>query len=123
LHERNLCNRWNLRTKSYDRVTAAGVSEARGGPLIITYIVLLLAMLVFTLWASRWGLHRLVQRTAWSLWVSAPLAIVGAVAVGTAVLTIGFFGLVLLGVSYTAVELRTGVLAGAETPVLNQSEV
>jgi hypothetical protein len=27
------------------------------------------------------------------------------------------------GDTYTAVELRTGVLAGAETPVLNQSEV
>jgi hypothetical protein len=26
-------------------------------------------------------------------------------------------------VNYTAVELRTGVFAGEETPVLNQSEV
>jgi EamA domain-containing membrane protein RarD len=80
-------------------VALNGVSEARGGPLVITYLVLLLALLVFVLWASRWSLQRLAKRTAWSLWVSAPLAIVATVALATAILAIGFFGLVLLGVS------------------------
>lgn len=80
-------------------VALNGVSETRGAPLIITYLVLLLAVLVFTLWASRWSLHRLARRTTWSLWLSAPLAIVGTVALATAILAIGFFGFVMLGVS------------------------
>ncbi|RIK30958.1 MAG: hypothetical protein DCC55_37020 [Chloroflexi bacterium] len=80
-------------------VALNGVSEARGGPLVITYLVLLLATIVFALWASRWSFQRLTLRTTWSLWVRAPIAIIATVALATAILVTGFFVLVLLGVS------------------------
>lgn len=79
-------------------VALNGVSEARGGPLIIVYLILFVATLIFASWASRQGLQRLTLRTNWSPWVSAPVAILATVALATAILTVGFFVLVLIGV-------------------------
>lgn len=80
-------------------VALNGVSEARGGPLVITYLILLLATTVLTTWVSRWSLQKLTLRTTWSPWVRAPMAIVVAVALGTTILVISFLALVLIGVS------------------------
>ncbi|HMN30386.1 MAG TPA: hypothetical protein PKE45_19705 [Caldilineaceae bacterium] len=76
-----------------------GVSEARGGPLIVIYLVLLLVVTLFTLWASRWSLQRLSLRTNWPLWLRVPIALLAPVAVATVILFTALFALVMVGVS------------------------
>ncbi|MBX2999052.1 MAG: hypothetical protein KF893_11130 [Caldilineaceae bacterium] len=76
-----------------------GVSEAKATPLLIAYLVLLLAVLGFTGWASRWSFQTLTWRTRWSSWVRGPLAVVAVLFLATLLLGIGLFVLVMLNVA------------------------
>ncbi len=72
-----------------------GVSEARAMPFIVAYFVLLIAICGFPFWAGRKIFHKLTQRADRSLWISILLTVLS----GTALLAVGFLGLVLWGTS------------------------
>jgi hypothetical protein len=76
-----------------------GVSEVRATPLIIAYLVLLLAVLGIAGWASRRSFQTLTLRTCWSVWVQVPLAVAAVSFLSTVILGIGLTVLVMLGVS------------------------
>ena len=79
-------------------VALNGASEARGGALLIAYLLLLLADLAFAVWASRWSMQKLSLRTRWPLWVQTSIAVVATLFVATAALSIGFLVIIAVGV-------------------------
>jgi hypothetical protein len=80
-------------------VALNGVSEATATRILVSFLVLLGATLIFTPWASRRTMQKLTLRTNWSHWVCAPLVAIPAVLVATAVLIFGaLFSMLLFGV-------------------------
>jgi hypothetical protein len=56
-----------------------GYSEAKGGAILLAYLVAMVAALVLTVWGSIIGVQVAAARTGWSFWLLGPLAVVGAV--------------------------------------------
>lgn len=55
-----------------------GYSEAKGGAILLAYLVLLVATLGLTVWGSVVGLQA-AARTGWSFWLLGPLTVAAAV--------------------------------------------
>jgi hypothetical protein len=57
-----------------------GYSEAKGGAILLVYLVLLVAILGLVVWGSVAGVQ-VAARTGWSFWLLGPLAVLVALIV------------------------------------------
>lgn len=80
-------------------VTLNGVNEARAMPLFIVYLVLLLADLIFVVWASRWIWQKTRARTDWPRWVQASVAAISALLAASVALLIGSLIILVVGLA------------------------
>ncbi len=66
-----------------------GYSESKGLAILVSNLVLVLLSIIVSTVASGWLAKKLETRTAWSLWMTAPLVIVAVTVVAVSALFIG----------------------------------
>jgi hypothetical protein len=74
-----------------------GFSGSSASILLGAFLILLIAMLPFGGWVSRWGVQTLALRTHWSLWVCAPVTMVTTIAVVSGILFLGMILILVIG--------------------------
>jgi len=73
-----------------------GVSESRGGVILLAYAVLLVILSSLAFAAGSWGARAAATATGWSLWLIVPATVIATVLASSVALALGALVIILV---------------------------